>query len=443
MKQRVSACAGLLLAMVSIGAWAISPLTEIDQIYSNADGTVQFIVAIDRGMTDCDSGEAAWAGQPLVSSGALPTKKFVFLSNLPTCRTSGKRILIATTGFAALGLVTPDFVIPNNFLQQPSGQIAIGNVTSLIYSRLPDDGVHALDGFDRTVQNLATNLAGASTSVATLPAVELNQHGLTGFWFNPETSGQGNGIEVFADSSSGTGLVFVSWYTYDTVAGGAERQRWYTAAGPVVTGQPIANLMIYQNTGGNFDAPPVTSAQVVGTATLAFNSCVTGTFAYDFSDGSGRRGTIPLTRLLQNATCSLSAPYSSNPDFALSGNWYSAATSGQGFTIETNIGHGVLFAAWYTYAPTGATAGAAGQRWYAIQAPFSSGMRSLSVTIFEPTGGVFDSPQQGNIAAVGTATLAFETCTTATFTYIFTGGSSSGRSGTIALTRVGPAPPGC
>ena len=52
----------------------------------------------------------------------------------------------------------------------------------------------------------------------------------------------------------------MSWFTFDTVIGGAERQRWYTLSGPVVTGQPNASLTIFQNIGGNFNAPPVTYA---------------------------------------------------------------------------------------------------------------------------------------------------------------------------------------
>ena len=90
---------------------------------------------------------------------------------------------------------------------------------------------------------------------------DLNQHGLTGSWYEPATSGQGIEVEVYPDLSSGMGSTFVSWFTYDAVSGGADHQRWYTAYGPVVTGQPNALLTIYQNTGGNFNAPPVTRAR--------------------------------------------------------------------------------------------------------------------------------------------------------------------------------------
>jgi hypothetical protein len=292
-----------------------------------------------------------------------------------------------------------------------------------------------------------TSLPSRALSVRPFATIlDLNQHGLTGSWYAAATSGQGVEVEVFANPSSGTGSTFVSWFTYDTVTGGAERQRWYTAQGPVVTGQPNAALTIYQNTGGTFNAPPVTNAQVVGTATLSFDTCSSGQLAYAFTDGTGRTGTIQLTRLTQNLTCSTTTPYPSNADFALSGNWFGgAATSGQGFTIEVNPNSGAFFAAWYTYLPNGTASGAAGQRWYTVQAAFTPGLRSMPVTIYETTGGVFDTPTPPGqkTVPVGTGTMAFQSCSAATFNYNFTGGSSGGLSGTINLSRVGPLPLGC
>ena len=72
-------------------------------------------------------------------------------------------------------------------------------------------------------------------------------------------------------------------------------------------------------------------------------------------------------------------------------------------------------------------------------------MRSIPVTIYETTGGVFNmpSPAGQKTVAVGSGTMAFQSCTAATFSYNFTAGASSGSSGTIALSRVGPVPPGC
>ena len=268
---------------------------------------------------------------------------------------------------------------------------------------------------------------------------------MTGSWYESASSGQGVEVEIFADPSSGTGSTFVSWFTFDTVIGGAERQRWYTAQGPVETGQPGAALTIYRNTGGNFNATPITDAQPVGTATLSFDTCSSGELAYQFTDGTARTGTIPLTRLTQNVTCSPTTPYPANTDFALSGNWYDPATSGQGLTVEVNPINGAFFATWYTYAPNGAGSGVAGQRWYTAQGAFAPGLRSIPVTIYDTTGGMFDTPTPPGQATVpvGTGTMAFQSCSAATFRYTFTGGTSSGLSATITLRRVGPAPPGC
>jgi hypothetical protein len=295
------------------------------------------------------------------------------------------------------------------------------------------------------VRVLGAVLAYASLA-AGAAALDLNQHGLTGSWYQAATSGQGFEVEIYPDlTAPGTGLAQVSWFTFDTTVGGADHQRWYTLSGPVVSGQASATLTIYQNTGGNFNALPVTTARAVGTATLSFDSCSSGSLSYTFSDGTGRTGTIPLTRLTQNVTCSTTSTRTTNPDFAHSGNWYDTATSGQGFTVEVNPTSSILFFAWYTYAPNGAGAGAAGQRWYTGQATIAAGARAVPLQIYETTGGRFDAvtnPAPGTVA-VGTGTLTFQSCSAATLAYTFTAGSSSGMAGTITLSRIGPVPSGC
>ena len=276
-------------------------------------------------------------------------------------------------------------------------------------------------------------------------ALDLNQHGLTGSWYEPATSGQGVEVEVFPNLS-GNGAVQVSWFTYDpTVVGGAERQRWYTAGGSVAAGAASAALTIYQNVGGNFNAPPITTAHAVGSATLGFTACNQGQLDYAFSDGTGRSGSIPLTRLTQSVTCSTTSARSVNADFAYSGNWYDPATSGQGITVEINPLSPIAFFAWYTYVSGGTPADAAGQRWYTGQATYNAGARTVAVTLYETTGGLFDAPTTPapHNTAVGTATLAFQSCSAATLAFTFTGGSHAGATGTIALSRVGPVPPGC
>ena len=292
-------------------------------------------------------------------------------------------------------------------------------------------------------------LAKVIESVSGPPAttLDLNQHGLTGSWYQPSTDGQGIEIEVYPNLvAPGTGLLQGSWFTFDYAApGGAPSQRWYTFSGNVQTGQTSATpLTLYQNVGGNFNALPITSAVQVGTVLLSVADCMTATMAYTFTDGSARSGSIPLVRLTPNVTCSASGTTSSNADFGYSGNWFDPATAGQGFVFEVNPNAPAVFFAWYTYAPNGQSQGAAGQRWYTGLASYTPNSRTLPVTLYETTGGLFNSVMPAShTVAVGKATATFSSCNAAQLTFNFTGGSSAGSAGTINLSRIGPVPAGC
>jgi hypothetical protein len=289
---------------------------------------------------------------------------------------------------------------------------------------------------------LEVGISAAMTAVA----ADLDQHGITGNWYNPATNGQGLSLEIYPNLlSAAQGLMFGGWFTFDVAAGGASSNRWYTVSGPVVAGQSSASLAIYRNVGGNFDAPPVTNGGIAGTAMFTATSCDSATLTYTFADGSGRTGTIPLTRLTPNVTCSTTEARPTNADFAHSGNWFAESTSGQGFVFELNPSAQVLFCTWYTYAVNGQTIGGdASQRWYSAKADYTAGARSFALTLYETTGGTFaSSSTAATTAAVGTATLNFTSCQSASFAYSFTGGANAGQAGTIALTRVGPVPSGC
>lgn len=189
----------------------------------------------------------------------------------------------------------------------------------------------------------------------------------------------------------------------------------------------------------------MTSPSKIGTANLRFSSCTQGRLDYAFSDGSGRQGSIPLARLLPNVTCATGGTAPLDADFALSGNWYVPAQSGQGVYAEVNPNAGTAFVAWYTYGPAGGATDVSGQRWYSAQGTFAPGARTLPMTVYETTGGRFDAITDPPSAtcAVGTATLGFADCGAATLEYAFTGGSSAGAHGLLKLSRVGPVPRGC
>ncbi|HVZ23480.1 MAG TPA: hypothetical protein VG871_20550, partial [Vicinamibacterales bacterium] len=110
-------------------------------------------------------------------------------------------------------------------------------------------------------------------------SVNINQEGLTGTWYNPATSGQGMQLEISPDDGTpGAGLLFGAWYTYDITAGPENSQRWYSFDSAITGDEQSAAVTIYENTGGNFDSGPMTSAVAVGSGTLSFDTCDTGSF---------------------------------------------------------------------------------------------------------------------------------------------------------------------
>jgi hypothetical protein len=451
MKRALALFPAFLLAMCIVPAQAAFHLFRIDQVYSNADGTVQYVVM--REVTGSD-GESFWQGNLLTTSAtAGAMQQFQFPANLPSPSTASRSVLIATSGFTALGLVAPDYTIPDHFIPTGGGSLSYASgVDQISLPPLPNDGATAIDRLGHPVPATPKNFAGTTATLTTSPpdsgsAPDLDQHGLTGSWYEPATSGQGIEVEFFTDLvAPGTALVQGAWFTFDGApVGGADRQRWYTFSGNGQRGAPSVPISIFQNVGGNFDAPPITSAMAVGSGTLSFSRCDSGTLAYVFSDGSGRSGTIPLTRITPNVTCAVGTAPSNNGDFSLSGNWFDPVTSGQGFAFEVNPVVPVFFFAWYTYAPAGQMAGAAGQRWFTGQATYTPGSRAMTLTLFETTGGAFDQPTTPgpSTVPVGTSTVTFASCASAQLQFNFTAGSNAGKSGTIALTRVGPVPSGC
>ncbi|MGH8172757.1 MAG: hypothetical protein ACREPX_06395, partial [Rhodanobacteraceae bacterium] len=297
-----------------------------------------------------------------------------------------------------------------------------------------------------------TTIGGAARlGIAALPiaqvGIDINQEGLTGAWYDPRTVGQGFEFVISPSAAvPGSGNVFGAWYTYDTTGGGVDTQRWYSLQGSYpAAAQGVTtstDLTIYRNLGGTFDSPPVTSAVPVGSGTLSFDSCTNGAFTYAFDDG--RTGTVPLQNLLPNVACVATGEPTNPPsDFGLSGAWYEPATGGQGFIINVNPVDAQVFVGWYTYAADGDTS-EAGQRWFSAQGSYAVGSSTMQLTVFESTGGTFNSPEDVvSTIPVGMATLSFSDCTTAAFGYEFTTGEFAGRVGDIELTRLGASPMSC
>ncbi|MGH8173870.1 MAG: protease pro-enzyme activation domain-containing protein [Rhodanobacteraceae bacterium] len=300
-------------------------------------------------------------------------------------------------------------------------------------------------GYDRATGLGTVNVANLLAHWNASASVNLNQFGLTGSWYNPATGGQGVVMQVVPDLyGPGQGLLFGGWFTFGTTASAG--QRWYSVQGTVSESAASATMPIYISTGGNFDAPPSVGVSEVGTATFAFSDCTHGSMNYSFTDGSGRSGTIPLTRLGGNVACTPTGDANNPPtDFYLSGTWFEPANGGQGFLFDIDPLQGTFFGAWYTYARNGQQiGGAASQRWFSLQGNVTAGVHTLdNLGIFVSSGGRFDDPATVTTTQVGTARITFPNCNAATLTYTFTSGDYAGQSGSISLQRTSPAPPAC
>ncbi len=340
-------------------------------------------------------------------------------------------VTVASSGVASCDVSVPSMC--NNTTPGPSG-LSGGLLGYLVGNGFDEaTGLGSVD-----VTNLLNQWNNSTPSV-----FNLNQRGLTGGWYDPNTGGQGLLFETYPDlKGAGAGYFTAAWYTFDVTAPGG--QRWYTLQGDSPSGAASATLDIYAATGGNFNATPKITATKVGTATISFSDCTHATFAFNFSDG--RNASIALQRLDPNITCTASGDSGAAGSALLSGAWYNQPTSGQGFFVDINPKINLFFGAWYTYAPNGASiGGGASQRWYTIQDNgFSPGTVSKSgLNIYETTGGVFNSGKVSAGPPVGTATVTFSSCTALNISYNFTGGTNAGKSGSVALTRVVGAPTGC
>ena len=154
----------ILISLCSTApASATFDLWQFQELFSNGDGTIQFIELF----TAFNDQEFA-NGEIFRSTQGANTLDYTFLSNTPT-PTANHHLLLATAGFAAIpGAPTPDFIIPDGFLFVPDGKVdnlSLGG-PAITYANLPTDGVLSLGGDGVTTgTNSPTNYAGQTASI--------------------------------------------------------------------------------------------------------------------------------------------------------------------------------------------------------------------------------------------------------------------------------------
>jgi hypothetical protein len=124
----------------------------------------------------------------------------------------------------------------------------------------------------------------------------------------------------------------------------------------------------------------------------------------------------------------------------LNGAWYNPDTDGQGILVDVFTEIKLVFVAWFTFdleRPAGGSGpmiGDDGHRWLTASGNYQEGDRTVSLTLYNSTGGVFDSGDPPvDTAGYGTAELELSDCLNGTLTYDIPAGPVSG---TIPLTRI-------
>ena len=306
MRRTLDLILSLALVLAAPAAWATFHTFQIDQVFSNADGTVQFVVLHEVAGSN---GENLLAGHAFTSTSGGTTQTFIFPTNLPGGMDSGygqmpsptafARVLIATQGFAQLGLVTPDYVIPNGFIPLANATINYAGVSPMSYTALPTDGVTALSISGMTVQNLAINFAGQSGSVTAAPpptgtaaAVEY-YYDVWNFYFVTTGTAEIAALDggAFGGLWKRTGQTFKVWSSAVNAA--------------VVPTCRFFSTAVFAPKSAHFYTPIASECQSLQTdpASLAVWQLETPTAFYlELTDASGNcpAGTAPLYRVNNN-----------------------------------------------------------------------------------------------------------------------------------------------
>ena len=420
----------ILLAALALPAQATFHLWYINEIYSNADGSVQYVE-----MKAAAAGQQFVRGHTIRSTSGSTTNSYTFPNDLPGDSAEGmdpggggygyggyggeviyKSFLIATQGFAALNVVTPDFVIPNGFLFPAGGTITFGEGADVVtHGALPTDN-HSITR-DRTITTpTPLNFAGMTGTVPAQQAQATISY--QGLWIRASESGWGIN---FTHQGS---LLFATWFTYDVDGKGM----WLVMSQGTQTGAARFEGDLYRTTGPGFDSAnftPITTSNYtrVGALTATFSDVNTGSVTYTVN---GVTQTKPIARFIFAAppTCTIGGTAGSAPNYTDLW-WRNETESGWG----VNIVHqgDILFATWFTYETGGTAAAPAKGMWLLMDQGSRTGSGVYTGVLRRTTGPnafsattPFDASMVQQIP-VGDATFTFTGADAGTFRYTVNG----------------------
>jgi hypothetical protein len=401
-----------LLALAAGPASAQGYLWTMTELYSNADGSVQFLEL----ETFTDGAEFV-TGETLTSFVGGLTYQFTFPNDLPGF-TAGQKMLVATEGFVSLGLVRPDYVVPDGFFSVTGGTLNLAGVQVWVYPALPVDGTRSLDVGGTTPTNSPMNFAGATGTISLHAA--LNFQAL--WWGSPAGSESGWGLNVTHQGD----VLFATWFTYDLdgsamwlVAPDTRRTAGNSFAGP-----------LYRTTGpafSHFDPAGIGVTQV-GVASFAFAEDGAAMFSYTVNGVSQSKA---ITRQVFDAgvsVCLAGGAAGALPNYQDLW-WRAPAGSESGWGVNLTHQGDILFATWFTYDAAGKG------MWIVMPAGRRVGATSTYAgKLYRTTGAPFNAspwdPASVQVFEVGTGSFAFSGSDAGLFTY-----SVNGISQIKAITR--------
>lgn len=158
-------------ALLAPSAQAAFHVFDIQEIFSNADGSVQFIELFST-----SSGQNVVGGLTIRLEVASPVSTlgtFTFPAGNGPTNTLNKTYLIGTSNLTAIYGVTPDFILPANFLTVGTGfsnkRVNFAGGTDVVnLLNLPLDGVGSLNGLigNDTSTNTSVNAQATPTNNA-------------------------------------------------------------------------------------------------------------------------------------------------------------------------------------------------------------------------------------------------------------------------------------
>jgi hypothetical protein len=147
---------------------------KIDQAYSNASGTVQYVDFLLTNPTDDE--------QFISNAELLSNFHMMGFTDLPSVPGNGQHFLIATPGFAVIAGVTPDYTFPATpFFNHAGDMLSYGPGLNVLTTPALSGGTQAF-GPSGFVLARPTNFAGKIGSVPEPPASLLLLLGAAGLW---------------------------------------------------------------------------------------------------------------------------------------------------------------------------------------------------------------------------------------------------------------------